>query len=310
MTANESSVPQGQHFLKRSLEWLCRQQLITGELPAYRRMGSGDLFCWPSPLISALACEALACADPRAATFSRRLHDLLPPADRRPLTRGVVTLRWRLRCYVAAQESGEGLWKMYGRDGDGDFDPATSACAASLLMEERGGRLPVETALARKLLGKTENDPVGEAMVLRLLALTGSDVRKPGERLLNHARMTSVERVAVCWALAHAWWESRKMAEKDWSFALLEHTLPALGQLEARSRLGRVLGMLALLRLGYAGPEVEELARRIRLDPEPPWRWKDEPLHGAIESPALMVSLMVCGLARSLDAGRNLWSQI
>src|SRR5215475_3897665 len=160
-------------FLLRSLPWLLRQQLPTGELLCYQKEPGRDAVPYPYPLFSALASEALTCLDPRSAYFSPRLHDLIPAARRKVCTRVIITIRWRIRYYLAAQEDAGGFWRLHGRSGFSAPDLATTACAAALLLEERHDAPARHAGAVRRLMAEYPQDALGGVFGLRVLTLAG-----------------------------------------------------------------------------------------------------------------------------------------
>jgi len=295
-----------QRCLSQTLRWLFRQQLITGEMPAYRRIREAETFCYPSPLISALAFEALGCADPRASAFSRRLYDVLPVAERKPLTCGVVTARWRLRCYVASQEFAEGSWRLYGREAGGDADAATSALGAAMLWQDRGADVELAVELGERMIATAGGSAFAQAAALRLLSIAGENEAERGERLLAERMSSAVERAAVIWMLTDAWRAARDPHDAEWPARLLDESLALRRTEVGTSRLASVLVLLTLMMLNHRGSEVESILHDIVTDPQPPWRWPQEPIYRDLSSPALTAALTVSAFASALDAWREI----
>jgi hypothetical protein len=295
-----------QHCLSQTLRWLFRQQLITGEMPAYRRIRDGETFCYPSPLISALAFEALASADPRASAFSRRLYDVLPVAERKPLTCGVVTARWRLRCYVASQEFAEGRWRLYGREAGGESDAATSAIGAAMLWQDRGANVELGVDLGERLLASSDDSAFAQAAALRLLSIAGENEAERGELLLAKPMTDAVERAAVVWMLTESWRAARNPHDTEWPARLLDEALSLHRAESGKSRLCAVLVLLTLMMLNHRGSEVESILHGIVTDPQPPWRWPQEPVYRDLSSPALTAALTISAFASALDAWREI----
>jgi len=310
ITAAELRAPDAtqrlQHCLSQTLRWLYRQQLITGEMPAYRRIRQGETFCYPSPLVSALAFEALACADPRSTSFSRRLYDVLPMAERKPLTCGVVTARWRLRCYVASQEFAAGQWRLYGREASGDAEPATSSIGAAMLWQDQGANVQRGIETADRMFALAGGSAFAQAAALRLKAISSEDVSEQGGRLIDALECGPIERAAVVWMLTDAWRFARDPDDTAWTARLLDESLAVYESACAESRLCAVFVTLTLLKLNYRGDEVEQMLGRMLADSEPPWRWPQEPIYRDLSSPALTAALTVAALAAALDAWRSI----
>jgi hypothetical protein len=294
---------QAAKFLPSSLAWICRQQLITGEMTAYRAM-RGGASCWPAPLFSVLVRDLLACADPHGIRFSRRLYEALPPRDRRGLTSAVVTLRWRLRGYVASQQGTDGLWRLHGRDGDSPVDVVTTALATAMFFEDRGTSFARTRMLAEELKSRTAGNILSEAAILYLLAVAGKDVQKTGEALLGLGNVDGIQRLTSCWLLARAWGEALSYDAMAWRERMAADVLDTIQTMGDGGTMANAMALVALLQLQYRGKELDLLLSLLLDKTDPPWNWGHEPLHSDISSPSFVLSLIVSALAQMLDLGR------
>ena len=125
-------------YLAAAARALRSMQLPTGELASVRCGDGGDAYYAPAPLLSALACDALAFVDPRSTQFVGRIRDFV----RQPFFVDVVSLRWGLRLYLASEQSADGTWQLHGRLGTRGADIATTACAALAMLPNTRWRRP------------------------------------------------------------------------------------------------------------------------------------------------------------------------
>jgi len=289
-------------FVAPALRWLYSQQLPTGELSTYRAM-PGSRHCWPTPLYSLLSMDLLTCADPQTSRFSRRLYEAIPGVDRRQLTSAAVTLRWRLRGYIASQQESNGLWRLHGRDGNTPVDIATTAFALATFFDDRGA----DTASIRKIAADLGNDCAGslfaQASLCYLSACTGKDILDQVPGLLAQSNEQGVVRIASCWIFARCYVEIHSLSAVSVHEALLAEILGALAGASLNNPLSQTLAVQTLLILQHRGDELLELLSLLLLDPAPPWYWQPVPLLGDAFCPAFTLALLVNAVGQSLERG-------
>jgi len=194
---------------------LAAGQLRTGEIATYRRIGGLGLLYTPSPCLSAIVLDALACLDPASPESQWSALAALDGRERRAIQSAVGLIRGRLRQYLAWQEESDATWCFYGRGSSLGPDAAsTSIVSAALLADARraGGRRAraAVASLARfrrapgryvtflaslpanddrrwqRLEGRGDDvDRVVNAEVLRVLALCGAPDEDLARCLLN-----------------------------------------------------------------------------------------------------------------------------
>jgi hypothetical protein len=289
-------------FLLRSLPWLLRQQLPTGELLCYRKEPGRDAVPYPYPLFSALASEALTCLDPRSPYFSPRLHDLIPASRRRACTRVIITIRWRIRYYLAAEEDAGGLWRLHGRSGSSAPDLATTACAAALLLEERHDAPARHVGAVRRLMAEQPGDALGWLFGLRLLSLAGEpdpvSLQAVGQLIANEIG----DPIPVAWAMDQVEHDGHIV------FGRAIRDRPPSAIPPAGSRLRMAFAVSSLLHRGHRGPELDRGIDALANDPAPPWLLEHDPLRHFVASPAATLAIILRTMAQALaneDAGRS-----
>ncbi len=283
-----------------ALRWIAGQQLPTGELAAYKRVDAISQ-CWPCPLPSVLAMELLGCAAPQTSGFSRQLYDAIPASERKYLTATVLTVRWRLRIYIASQQERDGTWRLWGNEGDSPIDPVTTAFATATLFDDRGARIEAVRAMATDLDGLPDTGIVSEAAVCYLWACAGIDVLGRVQHILNRETEQNVVRLAACWMLALSQDQIASPTSSEVRQALIAEVLKRIAG--PCTPLGRTLALQTLLSLQYRGKEMEDLVAPLVLDPIAPWEWKLEPFHHDVSCPALNVALLVNAVAKCLEGG-------
>ncbi len=296
------SPQQMEAFLLRSLPWLLRQQLPTGELLCYRKEPGRDAVPYPYPLFSALASEALTCLDPRSAYFSPRLHDLIPASRRRACTRVIITIRWRIRYYLAAEEDAGGFWRLHGRSGSSAPDLATTACAAALLLEERHDAPVRHAGAVRRLMAEDPRDALGSIFALRLLSLAGEAERTSllaaSESICNE----NDDPVPVIWAMDQAEHDGHIVFGREIRDRQRFQTPPA------GSRLRKAFAVSSWLHRGHRGSELDRGIEALADDPVPPWLWEHDSLRHHVASPAATLAIILHTMAQVLaedDAGKS-----
>ena len=275
-------------FVAPALRWLYSQQLPTGELSTYRAM-RGSRRCWPTPLYSLLSMDLLTCADPQTSRFSRRLYEAIPGVDRRQLTAAAVTLRWRLRGYIASQQESNGLWRLHGRDGNSPVDIATTAFALATFFDDRGADTTSIRTIAADLGNDCDGSLFEQAALCYLSACTGNDILGQVPCLLAQSNEQGVARIASCWIFARCYVEI--------------HSLGGLAGASLNNRLSQTLAVQTLLILQHRGDELLELLSLLLLDPTPPWQWQPVPLLGDTFCPAFTLALLVNAVGQSLERG-------
>ena len=286
-------------FLLRSLPWLLRQQLPTGELLCYRKEPGRDAVPYPYPLFSALASEALTCLDPRSAYFSPRLHDLIPASRRRACTRVIITIRWRIRYYLAAEEDAGGFWRLHGRSGSSAPDLATTACAAALLLEDRHDAPVRHAGAVRRLMAEDPQDALGWIFGLRLLSVAGEADPASAQTVREAIAGESEDSIPVAWAMDQAERDGHIVSE-------IRDRQPSARP--SASRLRRAFAVSSWLHRGDRGQELDRGIEALANDPVPPWLWEHDPLRHHMASPAATIAIILRTMAQVLaeeDAGRS-----
>ena len=289
-------------FLLRSLPWLLRQQLPTGELLCYQKEPGRDAVPYPYPLFSALASEALTCLDPRSAYFSPRLHDLIPATRRRVCTRVIITIRLRIRYYLAAQEDPGGFWRLHGRSGFSAPDLATTACAAALLLEERYDTPARHAGAVRRLMAEYPQDALGGVFGLRLLSLAGEanqvSLQAARESICNE----NDDPVPVAWAMDQAEHDGHIVIGRE----IRDREPTAMPS--AQSRLRKAFAVSSWLHREHRGLELGRGIEALANDPVPPWLWEHDRLRHHMASPAATLAIILRTMAQALadeDIGRS-----
>lgn len=289
-------------FISPALRWLYSQQLPTGELSAYRAM-PGSRHCWPTPLYSLLSMDLLACADPQTSRFSRRLYEAISGGDRRQLTSTVVTLRWRLRGYIASQQESNGLWRLHGRGGNSPVDVVTTAFALASFFDDRGANISSIRTIAADLGKDCAGSLLAQASLCYLSACAGKDILEQVPCILAQNTERGVVRIAACWIFARCYVEIGSPSSMLVHQALLAEILEALAEASLNNPLSQTLAVQTLLILQHQGNELFELLCLLLLDPTPPWHWKPVPLLGDTFCPAFTLALLVNAVAQSLERG-------
>jgi hypothetical protein len=115
--------------LARGAATLLAGQLVTGEVPTHRVAANGKVYA-PSPFMSALVHDALACLDPGSPHGPATALAAMSPEERQSVAWTVGALRNRIRRFLRWQEEADGTWCFYGRGSTLGPDAATTACAA------------------------------------------------------------------------------------------------------------------------------------------------------------------------------------
>jgi hypothetical protein len=289
-------------FVAPALRWLSSQQLPTGELATYRAL-SGSRHCWPTPLYSLLSMDLLACADPQTSKFSRRLYEAIPVVDRKYLTSAMVTLRWRLRGYIASQQERNGAWRVHGRDGKSPVDAATTAFACASFFDDRGTDILATRNLAANLARDGADSLFAQAALCYLSACTGKDILDQVPSLLAQSSEQGVARLASCWIFARCSVEIHSPSAASLRETLLAEIVGALAGPLLNNPLSQTLALHTLLILQSRNDQVLELLSQLLLDPRPPWDWQPVPLLGETFCPAFPLALLIHAVAQALEGG-------
>lgn len=287
--------------LAAGMETLAGQQLPSGEIPSFRRDADGRWQVCPDVLASTLAHDALGCFDPGSPWGESHTTDLLHPTVLPGFLSRVLTLRRRIRGFVAWHEEARGNWHAAGRGSGLGPDAAVTAAAAAVLLEggPRARHQPWrrhQRALTRL---RAQADPLTSAHVARFLVLVGQDAT---EHLAVLARaIEEGESDAGLMPLAHASARIFRHGLQPGRQAMAEILVPRiLPRLAQAGVLERSLAISALLDLGFGGPELIAAGRTLgqQLAAPSTVSWYDAcgPEGGA--SPALTLALALTSLAR------------
>lgn len=126
-----------------------RSQLPTGEIPSYLRAEDGELLYRCTVLPSALVHDTFGIFDPTAADYDRVAAARLPPALRERVLVTATVVRRGIRDFLAWQQENDGRWRFFGRGSGLPPDAATTACAATALLDGTPAR-PIPVAVPRK----------------------------------------------------------------------------------------------------------------------------------------------------------------
>jgi hypothetical protein len=278
-------------YLTMAVRQLYAMQLVTGELPAVQ-WNASDSYYAPAPLISAIANDALAVVDVRDSRFVGRVRDLVSPS----FFRGISSLRWRLRLYIASEEEADSTWQVHGRLGTCAPDAVTTACSATALLPtvrlraRRFDRRHVEAL--RRLARRGEWSTLEIAHALRYLSFAGVDTEALTQRLARDAN--DAQSLPTLHAIASALRHTRANASLRGAVTEQLKAVPAEG------RLAVTLRTSALLDSDYEGSELDDALFMTMHDPTPPSLWEGEVYdeNSRIGSVALILALNVANVAR------------
>lgn len=298
--------------LQAGLARLRARVLPGGDLPTYRAIRPAGRLYAPCPALAALMHDALAAFDPTSAWSRPRALLGLPPAARAQASAAAAGLRRGLRAFLAAHEEADGTWRFHGRASGLDADAATTALAASALLDAPrgsgraarhvqalrrfrahdgyvtfvagdGARYAWLDAAGRRVAGI---DRVVNAHVLAFLGLAGEAEDALAARLLAEAAGGALEDgspehpdpLAFVQAVARAWRRAERPDRARLAQRLVPWTL-------ARRRddggfggpLASALALLALVDLGYDGDALDAAAGQLLDTASPDGEWDDEP---------------------------------
>jgi hypothetical protein len=328
--------------LARGATALLHAQLVTGEIPTYRRIGTLGLLYTPSPYMSAIALDALAPLDPGSPASHSSALAALSAAERRTVERSVTLLRARIRSFLAWQQEVDGTWCFYGRGSGLGADAATTACAALALTSgvrrdsERRWRThvralamfktargPYATFLARqpqRALGggaaasphSTTIDRMVNAYVMRALAAAGVADESLASFLLDEIERGDRERGSpevpdpVCFAHAAARaWTAAPRRDADRVSAALVPWLLARQRADGGfgSALSTAFATNALVDLGYSDDGLDRAAQFLVATMSAGGEWEYEPhLAGGHGSASFTTALALSALVAYANA--------
>jgi len=298
-----------EQLVVRSVPWLLRQQLPTGELVSYRDI-DGYATPFACPLLSALALDALDCLDTSSPHFHERLFDLVPAAGRAQFRTIVSTLRWRLRLHLAASQSSNGCWRRFGLHGDSPFDLATTAFCYLMYLDKISRPQRDYATLTTQLSASQPDDLLGQIFTVRLLNLAGScDAAVPTALFVRIESLS--DPILPLWAIAQAH-RQRALTLDPTQRAIMLHL--ALEQMTPSgvfgNRLHNVLGITILTVCDDGRPAigaaVDQCIDTLLLDPQPPWLWPRDLLVYGASSAAVTLALALRSLAQAVLAPREL----
>jgi hypothetical protein len=128
--------------LAEGLASIRHEQLMTGELPSYRRGAPGSLLYQRSPLLSTFVHDVLGYFDPRSPWWDERSLHLISEETRGQFLWSLVRLRRHIRGFLAWQAEPDGSWGFFGRGSGLGPDANTTANAATALLELSGTSSP------------------------------------------------------------------------------------------------------------------------------------------------------------------------
>jgi hypothetical protein len=295
-----------EQLLRRSVPWFARQQMPTGEFVCYREDGGSRRPC-VCPLLSALALEALDCLDHSSEHFHERLFDLIPAPDRAHSRVLISTLRWRLQLHLAAQQSAGGEWRLYGWDGNSDYDLATTACAfiqhLNRVLQTRHDTTGIAVRLARRSPSGSA-DALGLLFLHRLLHLAGERTAELPIEVFD-AISGAADPLLPAWAIAQSHRQGAIACDANQLRILLAIATRHLDRLDHFSgRLHKAFGITLFNVCGEGDPiqesAVDHAIDELLCDPEPPWRWAHEPILAGIGSAPVTLILTLRSLAQAI----------
>lgn len=142
--------------LLTALQSIEEEQLDTGEIPNYRKLDNGAWEYHFSPLVSAYVADALAIFDPMSNWFDPFVVEKVGEDDRFAASRIASRIRRGIRRFLAWQQSGDGLWRFFGRGSSLPPDRNTTACCALVLLDRINISGPGLERVQRTLRGLRE----------------------------------------------------------------------------------------------------------------------------------------------------------
>lgn len=292
-----------EQLVMRSVPWLLRQQLPTGEFVTYREI-DGQATPYVCPLLSALALDALDCLDSSSAHFHERLFDLIPAANRVHFRTTISTLRWRLRLHLAASQSSTGEWRRYGRDGDSPADLATTAFSYIIYLDKTLRPQRDYTGITSRHSIAQPDDILGQIFARRVLHLAAQcDSTMPSKHFSQIMR--TPDPMLTLWAVAQACRQRALDCDAGQHTAMLELALRHLGPDGTfGSRLRNAFGITILSTCSdgsaLVASTIDRCIESLLLDAEPPWLWPLEVVTHNASSAPVTLSIILRSLAQEL----------
>jgi hypothetical protein len=304
--------------LLAGMKAILREQLPTGEIGTYFRVGAGALEYRRTPLVSAFVHDALGGFDLKSRWVDTDVLDALPTGTQGRFVRAAALVRSRIRRFLLWEEGNGGGWWFNGRASGGGADPDTTACAAAAVLQaprrQPSLRWRAHAAMAAGPLNDHDAvDFAGRVNVLRYLALIGEPVEDLAASVVEALRrrdasLTSrryAQPLVIAYCVARAWAHARLPDRHDVA-AILVPAILDLGNETPNfgGPLGTALALNALLDLEYSGSETIGAAQYLLDSALPRGGWN----YGAFlehegGAPALSTALAMSALARS-NVGR------
>ncbi len=305
-------------MLVRGLEFLASAQLERGEMPAYRRGASGSLEYVSVLLVSACIHDALGCFDPLSMWFEPQACEHIDAPSRARFFRVVSGIRRGIRGFLAWQQDPRGAFRFFGRDSSLSFDPDTTACALTSLLDSPTGPTDVRCdALepAQGLLGSPAQ-LIPRLNALRYLVLSGAGEPDGlaaglehwlGEEDLRAVSGTYAGTACFFFVLARTFRQARLPGLDRVASLAVPRVLLLAKAGEFTSSLSIALAASALLDFAYDGDMLHEAAAVLGRHAEASGVWGFEEFCGReYGSPALTTALSMTVLARVAAPGEGL----
>jgi hypothetical protein len=309
--------------LWRAIESIAQEQLLSGEIPNYRKLPNGTWeYCF-SPAVSAYVHNSLAIFDPLSEFFNG--WALEQAGERRmELSRTVSRIRRNIRRFLAWQQAANGTWKFFGHASSLPPDVETTAsCALALLDRPAPNRAAAQRSYSRPFLpfprsdglftspnsrGRGEADPILACIanfhIVRYQVLTGAAAEPLASRLceawpqLPH-KQTTMPALVQAAARVCAYFQESSLRN-----ILADGIVRLLAKQAADGAFGgplsTALALSALLDAGYEGQAVALAVESIL-------GWIDGPFASKVQeycdvrcaSPAFTTALAAASVARA-----------
>jgi hypothetical protein len=288
---------------------ILREQLPSGEIATYFRIGGGGLEYRRSPLVSSFVHDALGSFDLQSRWVNTDVLDLLPASAQGRFVRAAGTVRSRIRTFLAWEEGNDGGWCFHGRASGAGPDLDTTACAAAAVAQAPRRRPATrwqtqsERLLADLVRSDGTVDLITRVNILRFLALVGERTDAIREEVItalrsgepaNGSRYTS--RLALHYCVARAWAQAA-LPGRD---AVAELLVPRIVEATGDDVLGTALALNALIDLEYWGAETIAAGQSLleAMLPRGGWGYASLLENGG-GAPACTAALAMAALARS-----------
>jgi hypothetical protein len=272
---------------------ILREQLPTGEMPTYFRIGGGALEYRRTPLLSSFVHDALGTFDLRSRWVDTDFLDAF--------------LLW--------EEGNGGGWWFNGRNSAAVPDADTTACAAAAVLQAprrkphprhrtHGGLL--RTHLAARNGG--DGDVITQVNTLRCLALIGEPVDDVVAGVLTALRGAGdlapaghyAHPLVPAFCVARAWAHGALPGRSEVAELLVPPVLEYLAEPASGGPLGAALALNVLLDLEYSGAETIGAAQYLLDSALPRGGWSYAAfLENGGGAPALSTACAMSALARS-----------